>query len=55
MPLGLTDRGKKISCADRLETIPGGALPAGDYRLEVTVLHPHGEVIAKGSEPLAVR
>ena len=55
VPLTLTDRGKRISCADKLETIPGGSLPAGDYRLEVTVLHPNGEVIAKGSEPLTVR
>jgi hypothetical protein len=55
VPLTLTDRGKKISCADKLATIPGGSLPAGDYRLEVTVRHPNGELIAKGSEPLTVR
>ena len=26
-----------------------------DYRLEVTILHPDGSVIAKGAEPLTVR
>ena len=55
VPLNLAERGKKILCADRLETIPGGSLSAGDYRLEVTVVHPNGEVIAQGAEPLIVR
>ena len=55
IPLALEERGKGVACLDKLEVIPAGSLLAGDYRVEVTVLHPKGDVIAKGSEPLAVR
>jgi hypothetical protein len=55
IPLTLEERGKGVACLDKLEVIPAGSLLAGDYRVEVTVLHPKGDVIAKGSEPLTVR
>jgi VWFA-related protein len=55
MPLNLLPRGKKVSCADALETVPAGSLAPGNYQLEVTVLHPDGSVIAHGTEPLTVR
>jgi hypothetical protein len=55
LPLVLEERGKDVACIDRLETIPAGSLAPGDYRLEVTVVHPNGDVIATGSEPLTVR
>lgn len=55
VPLVLEERGKGVACIDRLETIPAGSLTPGDYRLEVTVVHPDGSVIAMGSEPLTVR
>jgi VWFA-related protein len=55
MPLTLSPRGKRVWCADALETVPAGSLASGDYQLEVTVLHPDGSVIARGTEPLSVR
>jgi VWFA-related protein len=55
VPLKLEPRGKDVSCLDMLETLPSGTLASGDYRLDVTVTHPNGDVIAQGSEPLTVR
>jgi VWFA-related protein len=55
MPLNLAPRGKRVSCADALETVPAGSLAPGNYQLEVTVLHPDGSAIAHGTEPLNVR
>jgi len=55
VPLNLEARGKNVLCADRLERIAAGTLSPGDYKLDVTVVHPDGSVIARGSEPLTVR
>jgi hypothetical protein len=55
VPLKLESRGKDVSCLDMLESLPPGTLASGDYRLDVTVTHPNGDVIAQGSQPLTVR
>lgn len=55
VPLKLESRGKDISCLDMLETLPPNTLASGDYRLDVTVTHPNGDVIANGTQPLTVR
>ena len=55
VPLKLDSRGKGISCLDMLETLPPSTLSSGDYRLDVTVTHPNGDVIAHGTQPLTVR
>ncbi len=55
VPLELESLGKEISCLDMLETLPGNTLASGDYRLDVTVTHTHGDVIARGISPLHVR
>jgi hypothetical protein len=55
VPLKLEDRGKDVSCLDKLESLDGGALASGEYRLDVTVAHPNGDVIARGTAPLSVR
>ncbi len=55
VPLKLEPRGKGISCIDMLETIPPNTLASGDYRLDVTVMHPNGDVIARDAQPLTVR
>lgn len=55
VPLKLDSRGKDVSCLDMLETLPAGTLAPGDYRLDVMVTHPNGDVIAQGSQPLNVR
>jgi VWFA-related protein len=55
IPLNLEPRGKKVSCADALERVPSGTLAPGDYKLEVTLVHPDGSILARGSEPLTVR
>jgi hypothetical protein len=55
VPLKLTSRGKDISCLDMLETVPPSTLASGDYKLNVTVAHPNGDVIASGTQPLTVR
>jgi VWFA-related protein len=55
VPLKLESLGKGVSCLDMLETLPGGTLASGDYRLDVTVAHPNGDVVARGTTPLNVR
>jgi hypothetical protein len=55
VPLSLEARGKNVLCADSLERVAAASLSPGDYSLDVTVVHPDGSVIARGSEPLTVR
>jgi len=55
MPLNLEPRGKGVLCSESLETVAGGALAPGNYEVDVTVVHPDGAVIARGTEPLSVR
>jgi hypothetical protein len=55
VPLNLEARGKKVRCADELASVPSGSLSAGSYTLDVTIVHPDGSTLAKGSEPLTVR
>jgi VWFA-related protein len=55
VPLKLESRGKDVSCLDMLESLPPGTLASGDYRVDVTVTYPNGDVIAQGSQPLTVR
>lgn len=55
VPLKLEDRGKGVSCLDMLETLPPGTLAAGDYHLDVVVMHPNGDVISQGTSPLGVK
>ena len=55
VPLKLEGRGKGVSCHDMLEALPGGTLKSGDYQLGVTVMHPNGDVVARGTTPLNVR
>ena len=55
VPLKLESRGKGVSCLDMLESVPAATLASGDYRLDVTVTHPNGDVIAHGAQPFTVR
>lgn len=55
VPLKLESRGKGVSCLDMLETLPGNSLASGDYRLDVSIAHPNGDVVAGGSRLLTVR
>jgi len=55
MPLNLEPRGKNVLCSENLETVASGTLTPGNYEVDVTVVHPNGSVIARGTEPLTVR
>lgn len=55
VPLKLESRGKEVYCLDMLETVPPNKLASGDYRLDVTVMHPNGDAIASGTRRLTVR
>jgi VWFA-related protein len=55
VPLKLENRGRDIQCLDMLETVAANTLSSGDYHLNVTVMHPNGDVIASGTQPLTVR
>jgi VWFA-related protein len=55
LPLALESRGKGVSCLDKLEELPPNTLASGDYRLDVTVSHANGDVVAHGTQPLTVR
>lgn len=55
MPLRLVPRSKKVACAEALESLPPGALAAGTYEVEVSVVRTDGSTIARGTQPLSVR
>jgi VWFA-related protein len=55
VPLKLEDRGKGVSCQDKIETLPPGTLAPGDYHLDVVVAPPEGEAITQGTTQLHVQ
>lgn len=55
IPLGVDGKGK-VRCQGNVDSIPGGTLPEGQYRLEVTVeIGADADLLARGVAPLAVR
>jgi len=55
IPYKLEKRGKGVLCQDMVEKLAPGTLTSGDYRLDVTVAYPNGDVISNGTSPFTVR
>jgi len=55
IPLKLEERGGKVLCHDMLEKVPGGTIPPGKYRYDVTVTYANGDAVSHGSARLHVK